>query len=135
MSQKPIAQARAGMRSLNQSRYIGDYEGAKVTEVDDTQMWLQSGERIVCDLRTRCGHSRDKRRLARVWKTHETDIREQLQFQLKLQLFSLTSALMVARCTVRRGCEVSVSKTTTAATRGHPAVAVVTEVVKKIACC
>src|ERR1043166_962508 len=98
-------------------------------------MRLEGGERIVRDLRTRRGYSRDKSRLAGVWKTHQTDIREQLQFQLKVQLFSLTSALMVARCSISRGSEVRVSETTTATARSEPAVAIVTEVVKKIACC
>ncbi len=98
-------------------------------------MRFQGSERIVSDLRARCGDSRDKSRLARIRKTHESNIREQLQFQLKLQLLSLASALMVARGTVSRGREVCISKTTTATARGYPAVAIVTEIVKKIVCC
>src|SRR4029079_13109306 len=70
-----------------------------------------------------------------VWKTNQSNVREQLQLQLKVELFSLASALMVARSTISRGREGRVSKTTTATARGEPTIAIVTEVVKKITRC
>src|SRR5215216_3477301 len=122
------------MGSFDQSRYVGNNEGTKVSEIHDTQIRFQRRERIVSDLRARSRHSRDKRRLARVWKTHQTNIREQLQLELQVQLLSLASGLMVARSTIGRGREVRISKSTAATARSQPAVAIVAEVVKKLAC-
>src|SRR5829696_1044579 len=100
VSQKTIAQTRACMSSFDQSRYVGNDEGTKVTEIHYTQMRFQSGERIIRNLWTRRRHRRNKRRLARVWKTHQTNISEQLQLELQVQLLSLASGLMVARSAI-----------------------------------
>ena len=97
-------------------------------------MRFQSRKRIIRDLRTRSRHRRNERRLSCVWKTHQTNIREQLQLELQVQLLSLASGLMVARSTIGRGREVRVSKSATPTARGQPAVAIVIEIVKQVAC-
>ena len=48
----------------------------------------QGGERVVGDLRPRGGDARDQRRFARVGKSDEPDIGEQLQVQLQLLGFA-----------------------------------------------
>src|SRR5690349_17181050 len=135
VSQKAIAQTRASMRPFNPPRNVGDDERAKVSEIDDAEMRFERRERIVRDLRTSRRHRRDESRLAGVGKTNQTDVCEQLQLQLQIKLFALASALMVARCTIRRGREVRVAKTTAATARSQPTVVGVTEVVKQIARC
>src|SRR6185503_13509287 len=120
------------MRALDQSGYVGDHESTKVTEIYYTEMRLQCRERVIGNLRTRGRDSRDKCRLSRIRKTNQTNIREQLQLELKVQLFTLASGLMVARGAIRRGCKVRVSKTAAAAACSQPAIAVVTQVVQQI---
>jgi hypothetical protein len=51
--QKAITQTSAGVRTFDQSRYIGDYERAKVTQIDHAKMRFQRRERIVGYLGTR----------------------------------------------------------------------------------
>src|SRR6185369_16780472 len=100
VSQKAIAQTRARVRAFNQSRYIGNDEGVKVSQVHDAEMRFQSRERIISNLWARCRNGRDKRRLAGIWKTHQAHIRKQLQLELKVQLFSTAAALVIARSTI-----------------------------------
>src|SRR6185295_4119801 len=114
MSQKSIAQTRAGVRTFDQSRYVGDHESFEVTEIDYLKVRLKGRERIVRNLRTRRRHRRDKRRLARIRETNETNICEQLQLELKIQFFALASVLMIARSAIRRSREVGVAKTAAA---------------------
>src|SRR6185369_1289462 len=97
-------------------------------------MRLQRRERIVRDLRTRGRYSRDKCRLSRIRKTDESNVRQQLQLELKIQLLALASSLMIARRAIRRSREVRVAETAAAATRRQPAIAVVTKVVQQVAC-
>src|ERR1044072_4595245 len=134
VSQKTITQTSSRVRALDQSRNISDYERTKVTEIDNAEMRLQRRERIVRDLRTRSRDSRDKGRLPRIRKTHESDIRQQLELELKVQLLALASSLMIARRAIRRAREVRVAETTAATTRRQPAIAVVTQVVQQITC-
>src|SRR5215203_2767228 len=133
--EEPIAQARASMRTFDQSGYIGNYKCTKVAKINHAEMWFQRGERIVSNLRTSSGHSRDERRLSGIWKTNQSDVSQQLQFELEIQLFSLAATLMVARCAIRRAREVRISKSAPATSRGQPLSAIVVQVVKKIACC
>ena len=123
------------MRAFDQSRYVCNHERAKVSEIYDAEVRLERGERIIRDLRTRCRHGRDKRRLPCVGEAHQTDVCEQLEFELQLDLFSLASALMVARRAIGGSREVRISKPAAAAARRQPAIAVVTEIVQQVAGC
>src|SRR5215218_9401773 len=78
--------------------------------------------------------SRDKGRLPRIRKTNEPNISEQLQLELKVQLFTLAPTLMVARRAICRSREVCVAKTAAATTRGQPAIAIVIQVVQQLTC-
>src|SRR4051794_2706546 len=134
VSQKTIAQTGARMCTFNQSRYVCDHESTKITEIDDAEMRLECRERIVSDLRSRGRNSRDKRRLSRIRKTHEPDIREQFQLELQVKLFTLAARLMVARSAIRRSRKMRVAETAAATAPREPAIAVVTKVVQQVAC-
>src|SRR5689334_11337728 len=121
------------MRTFDQPRNVGDHESTKVTEIDHPKMRLQRRERVVSDLRSCRGDGRDKRRLSCIRKTNQSNIREQLQLELQVQLFTLASRLMVARSAIRRSREVRVSETAAAPARSQPAIAVVTQVVQQVA--
>src|SRR6266849_4970136 len=90
MAQKTITQSVAFVRAFDQSRDVGNHKGAKVTHVDDTQIWLKRRERIIGDLWTRRGNSGDQRRFTRVGKTDQANVREQFQFKLQFKFFART---------------------------------------------
>src|SRR6185369_6681390 len=115
--QETIAKPRARMRAFNQTRNVRDDKRTKVSEIDHAEVRFQRGERVVGNLWTSRGNSRDESRLARVRKTHQTNIREQLQLELQLALFALAAALVITRRTVCRTGEVRVAKTAAAAAR------------------
>src|SRR5688572_14449555 len=129
VTQKPIAQTCSSVSAFDQSGDIGNNKRAKVSEIDDTQMRFQRRKRIVSNLRMRGRYCRNERRLSCVWKTDQTNVCEQLQFELQVQLFSLASALVIARCAVCRSREVRVSKSAAPASCCQPAIAVVAQVV------
>src|ERR1051326_4482297 len=95
VTQKTIAQARARMRAFDQTRNVGNDKRTKVSEVNHAEVRFQRGERVVGNLETSGGNSRDKRRLARVGKTHQTNVREQFQLELQLGRFSFFAALRI----------------------------------------
>jgi hypothetical protein len=134
VAQEAIAQSRSRVRAFNQTGNVGDHERAKVAEIDDAEVRLQSRERIVSDFRTRGGNGRDESRLAGVWKTHEADVRQQFQLELKLTLFAFAAGLVISRRAIRRTGEVRVAETAAAAARCQPAGAVVTQVMQQVAC-
>src|ERR1043165_2244095 len=76
VSQKTISQTRTRVRAFDQSRYIGNHESTKVTEIDYTEMRLERRERVVGNLRTRGRNSRDERRLTCIRKSHQTHVGE-----------------------------------------------------------
>src|SRR5690242_2648006 len=89
--EKSIAEARPGVRALDQTRYVGNHKRAKVSEIDHAEVRFQRGERVIGNLRTSRGNSRDESRLARVGKTHQTNISKQFQLELQLALFALAA--------------------------------------------
>src|SRR5258707_11254388 len=97
MAQKTITQSVAFVRAFDQSGDVGNHKGAKVTHVDDTQIWLKRRERIIGDFWTRRGNPGDERRFTRVGKTDQTNVREQFQFKLQFKFFARTSFLVIAR--------------------------------------
>ena len=52
--QKAIAKPAALVRSFNQARYIGNDKRAEIASINDAQMRLERGERIVGDLWSGC---------------------------------------------------------------------------------
>src|SRR5260370_12206894 len=93
MAQKTITQSVAFVRAFDQSGDVGNHKGAKVTHVDDTQIWLKRRERIIGDFWTRRGNPGDERRFTRVGKTNQTNVREQFQFNLHTKSFPHTPSL------------------------------------------
>src|SRR6185369_14428212 len=128
VTQKAIAQASTRVRSFDQTRNVGNDKRTKVSEVNHAEVRFQRGERVVGNLGTRRGNSGNKRRLSGIRKTHQPNIREQLQFELQLALFALAAALVISRRTIGRTREVRVAETTTAAARSLPAIALAVQV-------
>src|SRR5690348_4078923 len=126
--EKSIAQTRARMRAFYQTRYVGNHKRTKISEINHAEVRFQRRERVVGDLRTGRGNSRDESRLARVWETCQTNIGKQLQLELQFALFATAAALVITRRTIRRAGEVSVAKATAAATRSEPTITIAVQV-------
>src|ERR1700675_1574030 len=102
------ADAKAGtqMGAFDKSREIGDDEsaaefGAVATRaairIDDAEIGLESGERIICDFRTRCGNYGNQCGFAGVRETDEADIGEQFQFEAQMALFAGETVFVFTR--------------------------------------
>src|SRR5215467_6892762 len=77
--EKADAEPRAFVRAFDQPRKIGDYKRATdfsaffataSVRIDDTEIWLQSRERIICNLWTRRRNHGNQRGLACVRKAN-----------------------------------------------------------------
>ena len=79
---------KGGSKSLlNQARDIGHYIAAIIRSADHAQIRHESSERIIGDLRFSGRDPRNQSRFAGVWKTYQTDIGQELQFETELLLF------------------------------------------------
>ena len=87
-----VAEARAGARSLDQTRDIGDYQLPVIT-IQGSEDRLQSSERIVRHFGMGARKAAQKRRLARVREADEADIGEQLELERDPPLVSRYPAL------------------------------------------
>ena len=75
---EPEALALAG--ALNETRDVGDGE-AGIASLNNTEVRVQRGERVVSNLRT-CGRKcSDKARFSGAWVTNQSDIGNGLQFE------------------------------------------------------
>src|ERR1700676_4576208 len=94
------------MGAFDEAGQIGDDEGAAefcavaagtAVSINDAKIWLERGEGIICDFRTRCGNYGNQRGFAGVRKTDKSNIGEQLQFKAKMPLFSGETIFVFAR--------------------------------------
>ena len=89
--QKSDAQAHAGVRAFDQAGQIRDHKrtpaalfrrlSRRAIGGDDAEAGFERRKRIVGDFRMRRGNARDERGFARVRKTDQANVREQLQFE------------------------------------------------------
>ncbi len=95
--QKADAQPHAGMRAFDQAGQIGDDERApahvptfsrSAVGGNHAEARLERGKRIIGDFRTRRGNARNQRGFARVRKTHQTHVGQQLQFEAQVALLA-----------------------------------------------
>src|SRR5581483_3126293 len=68
MPQKAFAQSMPLMSAFEQSGNVRDHKRTKITEIDDAEMRLERGKRIVGNLWFRGRNRRNKSRFARVRK-------------------------------------------------------------------
>ena len=109
MLQEPIAESLALVRPFNEAGHVGDDKAAIAAQRHDAKIRDQGGERVVGDLGPCGGNARDQRRFARVRKSDEADIGEQLEVQLQLPGFAGRAFFEPAGCTVGRADEARVA--------------------------
>ena len=127
VAQERVAQAGTGTRALDQARNVGDRRAARllirgvedVAQVQDAEVGLERGERIVGDLGPGRGQRGKQRGLARVGKPHQTYVGDQPQLQADPALLPGFALLGVARSLMRGRGEVDVAQTALAAPRHH----------------
>ncbi len=92
MAQKANAEASTLVRAFDQAGQICHYERAadvvaffssaaagglrNAVGADYAEVWLQRGERIICDFRARGGNDRDQRGLSSVWIADQAHVSE-----------------------------------------------------------
>ena len=87
MAEKPVAEAGAFMRALDQAGNVGEHEFAAL-RVHDAELRMQRGEGIVGDLRFRRADDGEEGRLAGVGQADEAGVRDQFQPQPDPALFA-----------------------------------------------
>src|SRR6185503_2258569 len=117
MAKELMAEPVAFMRAFDQTGNVGDDEAAIAAQRDDAKIWRQRREWIVGNLRPRRGNHRDECRLARVRKSHESDIRQQLQREMQIERFAGLAGLMLARRAIGRRRKVRVAQPAASALR------------------
>ena len=122
------------VRAFDQPGNIRDDKRAKITEINHAQVRLERGERIVGNLRPRRRDLRDEGRFPGIGKTDQPHISEQLELELKLELFARTSFLMVARCSVCRSRKARIAKSATSTARRQPALSRVAQINQQVVC-
>src|SRR5690349_20782461 len=70
--------------------------------IDDAEVGLECGERVVRNFGTRRGNHGNQRRLTRIGVANQADIGEEFQFKAKMALFPGKSIFMFARGLVPR---------------------------------
>ena len=84
--------------SFDQTRDIRHDKALAAVDIHNSQMRIQSGEMVIGDLGTGVADAGNQRGFTHVWKSHETDIRDDLEFQLDPELLAGLSRLGVFRC-------------------------------------
>src|SRR5215469_3502470 len=104
--QKLDSESRAQMRAFDQAGEVGDDERLFVRPIaylDDAEVWLQCGERVVRDLRSGSREPRDQGRLTDIGISDETCIGQQSQLKPVAALFARTAEFMLARSLMGAG--------------------------------
>ena len=95
------------MRAFDKARKIGDDKGAAefgavasgaAVGIDDAEIGLERGERIVGDFRARCRNYGNQRGFAGIRETDEADIGEQFQFKSQVAFFPGKTIFMFTGC-------------------------------------
>ena len=104
-----MAEPVALVRALDQAGHVGDHRGPLLVQRQHTQVRAGGGERECADLRLRRRQRRQQGGLARVRRTHQADIGDQLQLELDPALLARRSLLVVGRGPMGRRHEVDVA--------------------------
>ena len=102
MTQKPVPQPVSFVRTLDEAGHIGDDKAPMVTEFHDAEVWCQRRKRIGGNLGPGGRDVRDERGLARVGKSDEADIGEQLELKPERASLPGLAGLHLARGTIGR---------------------------------
>src|SRR5437667_4571242 len=105
------AEARAQVRAFNQTGKISNDKSASelaamptgaAVGIDNAEIGLECGERIIRNFGPRRGNHGNQRRLTRIGVANQADIGEQFQLQAKMPLLAGKSIFMFARGLVPR---------------------------------
>ena len=100
VAEKLHAQASAFVSAFDQARDVGDHEAdfvLLVTDRDDAEIRLQSGEGVVGDFGAGGGDAGDQRGLADVGIADQADISEEFEFEAEDAFLAGTSFFVLAR--------------------------------------
>ena len=120
MAEESHSDALALVRTLDDTRDIGHHERLVVIVAYDTEVRLESSERIVSNFRTSSGNCREQGRLTCIREAHKSHVSEQLELEDEPAFLVWLARLRVARCLVGRCLEVVVSETSAAALHEDP---------------
>src|SRR5437764_9078874 len=115
---------------LDQSRNVRDHQ-LTITPLERAEHGLQRRERVISDLWVGAREPREQRGLARVRKTHQPDVCQQLEPKRQPCLLAWQSALGEPRRLVRRPCEALVAAPAGAAASHYRALAWSHQVVER----
>src|SRR5271168_1315785 len=106
VAQKTDPETGTQMRAFDETGQIGDDKRAAefgavaagaAVGIDDAEIGLERGERIICNFRTGRGNHGNQCGLAGIGETNEADVGEQFKFEAEMALFSGKAILMLAR--------------------------------------
>ena len=119
MAQKIVSQSQPLGRALDQPRNISRDKTFSVVNVDDSEHRSESCEMVIRNFRARRAYHGEQRRLADVWHTYKTDVREHFQLERKLKFFAFRAVFGKSRRLARRRCKVFVSPAAASAVREY----------------
>src|SRR5690349_6497192 len=122
--QKLQTKSTSLVRALDDARYVGDDERARVAHLHDAQIRAERSKGIVGDLRPRRRDDGQQRRLARVRLPNEANVGNELELELERPLLAIFAGLILSRRLMRGRHEPRVSLSTTSAARNQYLVAV-----------
>src|SRR5690554_1075781 len=101
---------------------------------DDAEVWGESGEVVVGDLRSCVGDDGDEGGFSDAWVSDDADVREELQLEHNSALFAFDAGLCVAWGLVRSSCKVAVSEATFSSHREDGLLSGLGEVCEELEC-
>src|SRR6185295_16599313 len=123
--------ARRG--AFDQARDVRNHEAAVVADTHHAELRMQRRERVVRYLRPRGRKRARERRLARVRRTEQPDIGEQLERELQMPRFARAAAPELARCAIHARLEAGIAATAVPALRDEQALTVARKVAQRFA--
>ncbi len=116
MPQKLDAEAVTLVCPFDDARNIGHDEGAKVAQLNHTEVRFECGERVIRNLRSGCGDHRDQRAFAGIGEADQSDVGEEFEFQAKLEFLPFLAGFVFSGSLMRSSREARVALSAAAAT-------------------
>src|SRR5579871_4533486 len=133
MTKKLNSESVAEVRALDETRDVGHDEAAIVLHLDDAEVRLERGERVIGDLRASGRNTGDQSGFSGVRKADQSDVREKLEFQTEALLFAGTAGFMLRGGLVRGSGEAGVAASAASSAGDGEALAGLCEVVQALA--
>src|SRR6185437_431268 len=114
--------------AFDQTRNVGNHKCAVIRQFDDSEIWLESIERIISDLRAGGRNTGDQRRFSGVRVTYEPDIGQQLQLETEAAEIAGTARFMFRWRLMGSSGEPGIAASAASAAGDDPCLAIVGEV-------